>query len=40
MVSETSNTQNVNLQNVMSEMILVGKKVVERGLAVGSGGNL
>ena len=40
MVSETSNTQNVNLQNVMSELILVGKKVVERGLAVGSGGNL
>lgn len=40
MVSETFNTQNVNLQNVMSEMILVGKKVVERGLAVGSGGNL
>ena len=40
MVSEITLSQNKDLQTVMEELIAVGKKVVERGLAVGSGGNL
>ena len=40
MVSEISISKNQDLQTVMNELIEVGKKVVERGLAVGSGGNL
>lgn len=40
MVSEITISQNKDLQTVMNELIEVGKKVVERGLAVGSGGNL
>ena len=40
MVSEITIRQNKDLQTVMEEVIAVGKKVVERGLAVGSGGNL
>jgi L-fuculose-phosphate aldolase len=39
-VSEITIRQNKDLQTVMEEVIAVGKKVVERGLAVGSGGNL
>ena len=40
MVSEITISGNKDLQSIMSELIEVGKNVVERGLAVGSGGNL
>jgi L-fuculose-phosphate aldolase len=40
MVSEVSIEKDDNLQSILKEVIEVGKKVVERGLAVGSGGNL
>jgi L-fuculose-phosphate aldolase len=40
MVSEITISGNKDLQTIMSELIEVGKNVVERGLAVGSGGNL
>jgi L-fuculose-phosphate aldolase len=40
MVSEIEISQDKDLQTIMNELIEVGKKVVERGLAVGSGGNL
>lgn len=40
MVSEINISQNKELQTTMKELIELGKKVVERGLAVGSGGNL
>ena len=40
MVSELDSKENLTTDNVMKELIEVGKKVVERGLAVGSGGNL
>jgi L-fuculose-phosphate aldolase len=40
MVSEITISGNRDLQTIMSELIEVGKNVVERGLAVGSGGNL
>ena len=40
MVSEVSINERKDLLSIMNEIIDVGKKVVERGLAVGSGGNL
>jgi L-fuculose-phosphate aldolase len=40
MVSEITISANKDLQTIMNELIQVGKNVVERGLAVGSGGNL
>ncbi len=40
MVSELTLNNRKDLACVLSEMIDVGRKVVERGLAVGSGGNL
>ena len=40
MVSEITISGNKDLQSIMSELIEVGKNVVIRGLAVGSGGNL
>ena len=40
MVSEISLNEHKDLVSIMNELIEVGKKVVERGLAVGSGGNL
>ncbi len=40
MVSEITFSQNMDSQTIINELIEVGKKVVERGLAVGSGGNL
>ena len=40
MVSEISISKNKDLLTIMNELIEVGKKVVERGLAAGSGGNL
>ena len=40
MVSEVSISERKDLLSIMNEIIEVGKKVVERGLAVGSGGNL
>lgn len=40
MVSEILINEHQDLQSIMLEIIDVGKKVVERGLAVGSGGNL
>ena len=40
MVSEVSISQSRDLQTIMNELIELGKNVVERGLAVGSGGNL
>lgn len=40
MVSEHTISENTNLAQVMDDLIEVGRKVVELGLAVGSGGNL
>lgn len=40
MVSEIELTKNEDVNLIMDELIETGKKVVERGLAVGSGGNL
>ena len=40
MVSEVSISQSRDLQTIVNELIELGKNVVERGLAVGSGGNL
>ena len=40
MVSEITISESKDLQTILNELIDVGKKVVERGLAVGSGGNL
>lgn len=40
MVSEHTVIKNTNLARVMDDLIEVGRKVVELGLAVGSGGNL
>lgn len=40
MVSEITISQSKELQIIMNELINVGRKVVEKGLAVGSGGNL
>ena len=40
MVSEITTIENTNLARVMDDLIEVGRKVVELGLAVGSGGNL
>jgi L-fuculose-phosphate aldolase len=40
MVSEITISANKDLQTIMNDLIQVGKNVVERGLAVGSGGNL
>lgn len=40
MVSEITISGNKDLQSIMNDLIEVGKNVVERGLAVGSGGNL
>lgn len=40
MVSEVNISQRKDLQTMMNELIELGKNVVERGLAVGSGGNL
>lgn len=40
MVSEIAISGDNDLQSIMNELIEVGRKVVERGLAVGSGGNL
>lgn len=40
MVSEHTTIENTNLARVMDDLIEVGRKVVEIGLAVGSGGNL
>lgn len=40
MVSEVNVGENGKLEEIMNELIEVGKKVVELGLAVGSGGNL
>jgi len=40
MVSEVTFSQNEDLQSMMNDLIELGKNVVERGLAVGAGGNL
>jgi L-fuculose-phosphate aldolase len=40
MVLERRLIENLELQDIMNELIEVGRKVVELGLAVGSGGNL
>lgn len=40
MVSEVFLNNHKDLLSIMEELIEVGKKVVDRGLAVGSGGNL
>ena len=40
MVSEISFTSDKNIESTMMELIKLGRRVVEKGLAVGSGGNL